>query len=205
MDIRRDETLHTHGLNDLPQHHFGVILADPPWHFKPWSLEITSNHPSKHYQTMTDDEIYALPVQELAADDCVLFLWIVWPMLEHGMKTIAAWGFKYKTCAFSWIKANGRQINLFEDSISVDMTTGYWTRANSEVCLLATRGSPKRLNDDVRQAIIEPRRQHSRKPQCVYERIERLVDGPYLELFARQKRLGWISWGNETEKFQVAE
>jgi N6-adenosine-specific RNA methylase IME4 len=78
---------------------------------------------------------------------------------------------------------------------------GYWTRANSEVCLLATRGHPKRLNADVRQGIIEPRREHSRKPDCVPGRIERLVAGPYLELFARTRREGWDSWGNQTDKF----
>ena len=90
---------------------------------------------------------------------------------------------------------------MFPDPVDVQIGTGYWTRSNSEVCLLATRGKPKRTDAGVRQAIIEPRRQHSRKPDCVYERIERLVAGPYLELFARNTRPGWTSWGNETEKF----
>lgn len=81
------------------------------------------------------------------------------------------------------------------------MLLGYWTRSNSEVCLLATRGKPKRSNADVRQAIIAPRREHSRKPDGIHERIERLVAGPYLELFARQRRPGWDCWGNEVEKF----
>jgi N6-adenosine-specific RNA methylase IME4 len=81
---------------------------------------------------------------------------------------------------------------------------GYWTRANSEPCLLATRGKPKRVNADVRQGIVEPRREHSRKPDCVPGRIERLVDGPYLELFARTQRQGWTVWGNQTDKFEAA-
>jgi N6-adenosine-specific RNA methylase IME4 len=85
------------------------------------------------------------------------------------------------------------------------MGLGYWTRANTEPCLLATRGKPKRLNADVRQLIIEPRREHSRKPDCVHSRIERLVAGPYLELFARAPRKGWDVWGNETAKFEAAE
>ena len=80
---------------------------------------------------------------------------------------------------------------------------GYWTRANSEVCLLATKGNPKRINADVRQVIQAPLREHSRKPECIYERIERLVDGPYLELFARNRRDGWTSWGNEVGKFDA--
>lgn len=188
----------------LPRGHFGAILADPPWHFEVWSLDKTGRcrHPSVHYNTMTIEQICALPVSELAADDCVLFIWITWPMLEHSIKTIEAWGFKYKTCAFSWMKADGRQVDLFDDAeITPDMLTGYWTRANSEVCLLATRGKPTRLNADVRQGIIAPRREHSRKPDCVHERIERLVAGPYLELFARQSRPGWTTWGNEATKF----
>ena len=81
------------------------------------------------------------------------------------------------------------------------MTLGYWTRSNSEVCLLATRGNPKRIGTNVRQAIIAPRREHSRKPDGIHGRIERLVAGPYLELFARQQRPGWDVWGNEVNKF----
>lgn len=187
----------------LPRGHFGAILADPPWHFEVWSLAPTSDvrHPSKHYKTMTTEEICSLSVAGLAAPDCVLFMWIVWPMLEHAMETIGAWGFKYKTCGFAWIKADASQTDMFPDDMPVWPGTGYWTRANSEVCLLASRGKPKRLNADVRQGIIAPRREHSRKPDGIHERIERLVAGPYLELFARQRRPGWTVWGNEVGKF----
>ncbi len=187
----------------LPRNHYGAILADPPWHFEVWSLDKTGRcrHPSMHYDTMTAVDIYNLPVMQLVTPDSVLFMWVTWPMLEHGLQAIKAWGFKYKTCGFSWIKASSTQINLFDDEIIPDMLTGYWTRANSEVCLLATRGKPKRLDAGVRQAIIEPRREHSRKPDCVHERIERLVAGPYLELFSRRHRDGWDCWGNETNKF----
>ena len=195
----------------LPRGHYGAIYADPPWHFEVWSLEKfgdratsaggATRHPSKHYKTMPIEDIYALPVADLAAPDCVLFMWVIWPMLEHGLQSIKSWGFKYKTCGFAWVKANGRQADLFHDDVTPDMLTGYWTRANSEVCLLATRGKPKRIDAGVRQAIIEPRREHSRKPDCVYDRIERLVPGPYLELFARTQRRGWDAWGNEVGKF----
>lgn len=189
---------------------YGVIYADPPWNFKVWYAGGWRNRPSgrkfergtqKHYDLMKNDEITALPVKTVTADDSVLFLWSVWSLMPVALQVIDAWGFKYKTCAFTWIKANVRQADLFRDDADADMMLGYWTRANSEVCLLATRGKPKRLNADVRQGIIEPRRQHSRKPDCVYERIERLVAGPYLELFARTTRAGWASWGNETTKF----
>ena len=99
------------------------------------------------------------------------------------------------------MKADVSTVNLFADPVDSYMGLGYWTRANSEVCLLATRGSPKRLNADVRQGHHCPRREHSRKPEGVHERIERLVVGPYLELFARQRRPGWDCWGNEVDKF----
>ena len=189
-------------MDELPRNHFGAILADPPWHFSTWSPKGMGRAPK--YETMYPFDMQALPVAKLAADDCVLFVWATWPALEDCMDMIYGWGFEYKTCAFCWMKANGRQLDMFNDEIEADMKLGYWTRANSEVCLLATRGKPKRFNADVRQGIIEPARQHSRKPNCVQERIERLVAGPYLELFARQERSGWTCWGNETKKFRQA-
>jgi N6-adenosine-specific RNA methylase IME4 len=181
----------------LPRGSFGAILADPPWHFEVWSFKAGyGRHARRHYRTMSVDQISALPVADIAAKNCVLFMWITWPMLEHALEVIAAWGFKYKTCGFAWLKVDAAQ--------KVWAGTGYWTRANSEVCLLATRGHPKRRHADVRQGIIAPRREHSRKPDGVHERIERLVGGPYLELFARQRRRGWRCWGNEVSKFGTA-
>lgn len=194
----------------LPRGHFKAILADPPWRFKTWNKTetvkargstSTYTSASVHYHTMAADEIAALPVSDLAADDSVLFLWACWPMLKEAFDLIDAWGFTYKTCAFDWMKARTQQIDIFRDDADALMGMGYWTRANSEPCLLATRGKPKRLHADVRQGIIEPRRQHSRKPDCVHDRIRRLVDGPYLELFARAPRAGWTVWGNQTDKF----
>jgi N6-adenosine-specific RNA methylase IME4 len=184
----------------LPRGHYGAILADPPWHFVPYSHGPQSRvGPS--YSVMSFDALADLPVADLAADNSVLFCWGMWVMLSEAMSLIDAWGFQYKTCAFSWIKANTQQIDMFRDDADGDMGLGYWVRQGSEFCLLATRGNPKRLNADVRQAIIAPRREHSRKPDGIHERIERLVAGPYLELFARQRRPGWDCWGNETDKF----
>lgn len=151
---------------------------------------------------MSLPEIEELPVRDLAARSCCLFMWVTWPFLKAGLEVIEAWGFTYKTCAFAWMKANASQLDLLRDDMDPAMLTGYWTRANSEVCLLATCGKPTRRDAGVRQGIIEPRREHSRKPDCVYERIERLVDGPYLELFARTRREGWDCWGRETDKFK---
>jgi N6-adenosine-specific RNA methylase IME4 len=137
--------------------------------------------------------LLALPVQRVAADDCVLFLWTIGPMLEHGMAAMKAFGFKYKTYGFSWMKVReGR----------VQMGQGYWTRSNLELCILGTRGHPKRIDKGVLQGITEPRREHSRKPDCVPERIERLVGGPYLELFGRERRRGWTVRGDQIGKFK---
>lgn len=201
----------------LPRNHYRAILADPPWHFQTWrpafwngeyrkdGSKIISPARAPQYDTLNEDELSSLPVADLAAEDCVLFLWGCWPVLQWSMRTIEAWGFTYKTCGFCWVKAHAGQIDMFREDIDGHMSLGFWTRSNSEFCLLATRGSPKRCDGGVRQAIIEPRREHSRKPDCVHERIERLVSGPYLELFARQRRAGWDCWGNEVDKFKPVE
>jgi N6-adenosine-specific RNA methylase IME4 len=199
---------------DLPRNHYRALLVDPPWRFRTWdkreaiprvrSKNGTNTSNAIHYETMSLDEIIALPVGDLAAPDCSLFLWTSWPMLPDALTVIPWWGFTYKTCAFDWMKAHAGQIDMFRDDLPALMGMGYWTRANSEACLLATRGKPRRKSAGVRMGIIEPRREHSRKPDCVRERIEQLVDGPYLELFARQSnRRGWDFWGNEAEKFNT--
>jgi N6-adenosine-specific RNA methylase IME4 len=188
-------------LEQLPRTHYAAIYADPPWRFKTWDKVESAGRGEPHYRTMPLEEIAALPIANLAADDCVLFLWMTWPMLLDALHVIHVWGFEYKTCGFSWTKARADQIEMFQDELDDQMGLGYWTRANNEACLLATRGNPKRRDAGVRQAIIEPRREHSRKPDCIYARIERLVAGPYLELFARTRRDGWDAWGNEIEKF----
>src|SRR3990167_8966934 len=186
---------------------YGAIPAAPPWHFAAWSKYKDLPDGSKtraverYYNTMSKEDVAALPVAELAEDDCALFLWTCWPVLLDGIAAIESWGFTYKTCAFSWMKAD--PYRLFADDKTPFAGMGYWTRANTEPCLLATRGKPKRLNADVRQGIIAPRREHSRKPDGIHERIERLVAGPYIELFARQQRPGWTTWGNETNKFEA--
>lgn len=195
---------------DLQRGHYGAILADPPWHFQTWAgarksgAGIACRASVPAYTTMVDEDIASMRVAELAAPDCVLFMWTCWPVLRRSLDILDAWGFTYKTCAFCWTKADATQIDMFREDITPRMGLGYWTRANTEPCLLATRGKPKRWGADIRQAIVEPVREHSRKPDGVHERIERLVAGPYVELFARQRRPGWDAWGNETEKFGSA-
>jgi N6-adenosine-specific RNA methylase IME4 len=172
------------------QRKYSVIYADPPWSFQVWSGEGKDRSAENHYPTMTLAEIAALPVAKLAAEDCALFLWAVMPELPGALEVIKAWGFTYKTVAFNWVKQNKSGDGLF-------WGMGYWTRANSEVCLLATRGSPVRLNADVHQVVMSPVGEHSRKPDAVADRITRLVGGPRIELFARRPRDGWDVWGNE--------
>lgn len=189
---------------NLPRNHYGAILVDPPWDFETWSKAGEGRSASQHYGTMGVQQMVRLPVLDLAAKDCVLFCWVTWPHLKSALWLISAWGFTYKTCGFDWMKANAQQIDIFRDDADPTMGMGYWTRSNTEPCLLTTRGKPKRLDAGVRQGILEPRREHSRKPDCVHQGIERLVAGPYLELFARQRRTNWDSWGAEVDKFREA-
>ena len=150
---------------------YKVIYADPPWAYKVWSKKGAGRSAESHYPTMDIAAIKALPVGELADKDCALFLWITFPMLREAWGVMDAWGFTFKTVAFVWIKQCRKSEGLFTGM-------GYWTRANAEICLLATRGRPKRA---------EARR-----------RIEALMgDVPRIELFARASPPGWDVWGNE--------
>jgi N6-adenosine-specific RNA methylase IME4 len=175
-------------MTPLPPGPFGCILADPPWSFRSYGGDdLAPTQGEQPYPVMSLDDIKAVPVSSVAAKDCLLFMWTVSHLQSAALDVGRAWGFEPVSLAFVWDK---RQIGM-----------GYWVRQEAEVCHLFKRGSPKRLNKDVRQMIFAPRREHSRKPDEQYERIERLVGGPYLEMFARQSRPGWSSWGNETSKF----
>jgi N6-adenosine-specific RNA methylase IME4 len=167
---------------------YRVIYADPPWSFATYSAKGKGRSPDAHYDTMTLQDIKDLPVASWAADDALLLLWATDPMLEHALDVARAWGFTFKTVGFYWVKTNRQSGSFFTGM-------GFWTRANPEQCLLATRGSPRRLAGDVPRLIVSPRREHSRKPDEAYDRIERLAPGPYLEMFARSTRPGWDAWG----------
>lgn len=140
---------------------------------------------------MNIDDICNLPVKNIASENCVLFLWVTFPTLLDSFKVIEAWGFNYKTVAFVWVKHNKKTPTLF-------WGMGFWTRANAEICLLATKGKPKRISAKVHQVIISPIEEHSKKPNEIRKRIVDLIgDLPRIELFARQKIDGWDVWGNE--------
>jgi N6-adenosine-specific RNA methylase IME4 len=170
--------------------YYGAILADPPWNHMTWSHKGKGRSASAYYDCMPLTDMEKMPVRDWAAKDCALFMWTTDPMLENALGVIRAWGFAFKTIGFVWAKTNGRSGGFF-------MGTGHWTRANPEICLLATRGAPKRISRAVRELIVAPRREHSRKPDEIYSGIEALVAGPYLELFARFPRDNWHQLGHQ--------
>ena len=172
---------------------YDVILADPPWNFDVWSKKGNARTASSHYQTMTIEDICSLNIAELAADNCALFIWTVWPRIFDAEKVINAWGFKYRTLGYEWVKMNS-------SGLGFHIGLGYYTRANSEPCLLAVKGSMKVATRGERNLLMTPIREHSRKPDEQYSKIERLYPNMrYLELFARHRHPGWDVFGNEVE------
>jgi N6-adenosine-specific RNA methylase IME4 len=177
---------------------FKVIYGDPAWEFKVYSGKGKQRSADRYYDTSSLDAIKALPVAPLADDDCALFLWGVWPELPGALEVIKAWGFEYKTVGFLWVKTSGEKVEAIKlDGSGLHWGMGYWTRANTEFCLLATKGAPLRLAEDVHQVIVAPVMGHSVKPEEARSRIERLLAGPYLEIFARRPVPKWTVWGNE--------
>ncbi len=147
----------------------------------------------RHYETMPFEDICNLPVQKISADDSVLFLWATYPQIKEALQVIESWGFKYKTCAFNWIKTNKKN----KDTLFWGM--GWHTRANSELCLIGVKGkSLKRKARNVHQIVVAPVSSHSKKPDEVRKRIVKMYGYiPRIELFARDKKRGWDVWGNE--------
>ena len=172
---------------------YSVIYADPPWSYRTWSKKGNGRSAESHYPTMSLNDICVLPVADIADKDCALFLWATFPNLHEAFEVIKAWGFEYKTVAFCWVKRNKKSPSWF-------VGLGHWTRANAEICLLATRGKPQRISKSVRQIVDTPIERHSKKPDEVRNRIVELMgDVPRIELFAREQSQGWDVFGNEIE------
>lgn len=170
---------------------YRIILADPPW---PYADKCHAGERGAvyKYDVMTERGIKGLPVDLIAADDCALFLWATPPRLPLALETMRAWGFEYKTIAFTWVKRtkHGRWA----------WGMGNWTRANPEHVLLGVRGRPQRVDRGVHSIVEAQVREHSRKPDEVRAQIVRLLgDVSRVELFARERVPGWDAWGNEVE------
>lgn len=184
---------------------YSVILADPPWQYKVYSKKGLGRSAESHYPTMNIEDIKALPVADIAEKDCALFLWVTFPCLLEGFEVIRAWGFTYKTVAFVWVKQNKKSDSLF-------WGMGYWTRSNVELCILATKGSPKRVDAGVHQVVVSHIEEHSRKPGEVHERIRRLMgDVQRLSCLPAEKRkaltcgeMKWIQTLNLKEETDYA-
>jgi site-specific DNA-methyltransferase (adenine-specific) len=176
----------------LPAGTYEVLLSDPPWDHE-WRGGWCG--PTQHYDVMSTEEIAALPVPAIAAPNCILFLWAVFPLLPDAFSVMDAWGFRYATVGFVWIKS-------LQDGTGFASGLGYWTRANAEVCLIGIRGQVSRQDERVvSQIVYSPREQHSKKPDAVRERIVELVgDRPRIELFARDRVPGWDAWGLEADR-----
>lgn len=176
---------------ELPAKKYQIIYADPPWQYDDKGC---NGNAEGHYNTMSQKELCELPISQITDDDCVLFLWTTYPMLKEALELIEAWGFTYKTIAFQWLKKNKSGQGLFYG-------LGRWTRGNTEPCLLAVKGKPHRIAENIFQVIQSPLRKHSQKPHETYVKIEKLMgDLPRIELFARCKREGWDAWGNQVPK-----
>lgn len=179
---------------------YSIVYADPPWQYKVWSKKGAGRSAESHYTTQDIGRLKAINVQALCCDNCALFMWATYPCLKDAFALGEAWGFSYKTVAFTWIKRNKHNGNFFTGM-------GYYTRANAELVLLFTKGRPlKRINNNVEQVLVSKKGRHSQKPPEIRERIVQLFgDLPRIELFARsrdgffpdEEYNGWDVFGNE--------
>lgn len=174
----------------FPDKKYQIIYADPPWNFNFKNRKGLSTAAKEAlYETMKPQDVLALPVYNITENNCVLFLWVMDSQIQLGLDVIKTWGFEYKTVAFTWVKLAKTKYHF---------GGGNWTRSNPEQCLLATKGNVKRISASVRQLVVEPRREHSRKPDRIRNDIIELVgDLSRIELFARENTEGWDVWGNE--------
>lgn len=198
---------------------FAKISIDCPWDFSNRSIAGEDKNPNAHYPVMSIEDICQLPLHLLAADNCAVFSWKTWPLMMEWPNVIKAWGFDYAGLAWEWIKFN-------PETGKYAFGLGYGTRKNLEPCLLLTKGDPQLRPGEleffgtkvetgarsVRDFILAfpadtiraPRREHSRKPDEHYSRIDTMFDGPAIDIFGREARPGWTIWGNEINKFTAS-
>lgn len=174
----------------FPTKKYSIIYCDPPWKYDNFEgAGAAYGDATAHYDTLTLDQMKEIPVKDISADNCALFMWATYPQLVDALDLMDAWGFRYRTVAFTWVKTN-------RDGGGYYSGLGFYTNSNAEVCLLGIKGSLERQNKDVKQIIVSPLREHSRKPDITYDRIVKLFgDLPRIELFARMRIDGWDCWG----------
>lgn len=179
---------------------FEVLLIDPPWQYRVYSKKGQGRSAENHYSTMNMEDIFNLDIAGIAADDCTLFLWVTFPCLPDGLEAIRRWDFTYKTLGFCWVKRCAKQTDRWFWGL------GFWTRSNPEICLIATKGTPKRVSKSVHSVIDTPVERHSKKPDIVRDKIVELMgDLTRAELFARQSHDGWVCLGNEIDGLDIRE
>jgi N6-adenosine-specific RNA methylase IME4 len=177
---------------------FGTILADPPWLFTNRTGKVAPEHRRLfRYQTMTNEDLMALPVADLALAKSHLYLWVPNALVMEGLKVMEAWGFKYKT-NIVWYKVR-------QDGGPDRRGVGFYFRNVTEMVLFGVRGSLRTLQParSMPNIIVSRKREHSRKPSQLYDVIEQCSPEPYLELFARAPRPGWVVWGDEADSYQA--
>lgn len=182
---------------DLQPLRYRTILADPPWLFETWSEKGEGKAAQAHYDCMPTTDLKRLQVGHLAAPDCLLFMWATFPMLPQALEVMTAWGFRY-VAGGAWAKQS-------QTGDKWAFGPGYRLRIACEPFLLGVIGRPPILSRSERNLIVAPTREHSRKPEEQYRKIEAMGEPPYAELFARSRRPGWDSWGREVDRFTTAE
>ena len=175
---------------NFPDKKYQIIYADPAWHYNRHDTR-GCPYPMLDVEEIINFKVNGKLVKEISDENCILFLWATFPKLPDALKVIEGWDFEYKTLGFNWIKQNKKNPNWF-------WGMGNWTRSNPEICLIGTKGKPKRLRADVHSVIVSSYREHSKKPDVIRERIIQLVgDLPRIELFSRTKVHGWDVIGND--------
>ncbi|MGB9615878.1 MAG: MT-A70 family methyltransferase [Desulfomonilaceae bacterium] len=191
-------SLTEHFLTTLSERKYRTILADPPWQFTNRTGKMAPEHKRlSRYTTLTLEEIISLPVAQVAAEDCHLYLWVPNALLPEGLSVMSAWGFHYKT-NIVWYK-------IRKDGGPDGRGVGFYFRNTTEMVLFGVRGRMRTMSAGRRQVnvIAAQKREHSRKPDELYGIIEKCSPGPYVELFARGKRAGWDQWGDEVEHYEI--
>lgn len=180
---------------------FSLIMADPPWQFKTYSDKGKDKSPEQHYRCLNIEDIKNIPVQNIAAKDSVLVMWVYNPMLPEAIEVMESWGYKFVTILFNWTKTTN-------DGLTSAFGTGYYTRHNTEICLLGKKGKGLKVKShSIRQQVSTPKEQHSKKPEIVRDNlIELFGDVPRVELFARpnaSNQTGWTLIGNEIDGLDI--